>query len=48
MGYRIFRALNGGSGALFEGFRMGRLSESALDTISEKSDGDGRQYTNPA
>jgi hypothetical protein len=44
----MFRALNGGSRALFEGFWMGLLSESALDAICEKSYGDGRQFTNPA
>ena len=44
---RVFRALNGGSQALFEGFWMGILPESIYDVISEKSYGDGKQYTNP-
>ena len=43
---RIFRVLSGGSQALFEGFWMGLLPESVYDVISEKSYGDGRQYSN--
>jgi len=44
---RIFRAINGGSQALFEGLWMGLLPESVCDVISEKSYGDGKEYTNP-
>ena len=44
--HRLFRVLHGGSEALFEGFWMGVLPESAYDVISEKSYGEGTQYTN--
>jgi len=44
--HRIFRVLHGGSLALFEGFWMGLLPESVFDVISEKSYGEGKQYTN--
>ena len=46
--HRLFRILHGGSQALFEGFWMGLLPESAYDVISEESYGEGTQYTNPA
>lgn len=41
----MFRVFHGGLLALFEGFWLGLLPESALDVISEKSYGDGSQYT---
>jgi hypothetical protein len=44
--HRFFRVLHGGSQALFEGFWMGLLPESVYDVISEKSYGEGKQYTN--
>jgi hypothetical protein len=44
--YRVFRLIHGGIAALFEGFWMGVLPESALDLISEGSYGDGAAYTN--
>jgi hypothetical protein len=44
--HRFFRALHGGSLALFEGFWMGLLPESVCDVISEKSYGEGKEYTN--
>jgi hypothetical protein len=44
--HRVFRIIHGGSQALFEGFWMGLLSESAYDVISQKSYGEGEQYTN--
>jgi hypothetical protein len=43
---RVFRVLHGGVQALFEGFWMGILPESVYDTISEKSYGEGRAYSN--
>jgi SAM-dependent methyltransferase len=42
---RFFRALHGGSQVLFEGFWMGLLPESVYDAISEKSYGEGKNYT---
>jgi hypothetical protein len=45
---RAFRVLHGGAQALFEGFWMGLLPESAYDVISEKSYGLGEQYTGKA
>jgi hypothetical protein len=44
--HRFFRVLHGGSQALFEGFWMGLLPESVCDGISEKSYGEGKEYTN--
>jgi hypothetical protein len=44
--HRLFRVLHGGSASLFEGFWMGLLPESVYDAISEKSYGEGKQYTN--
>lgn len=44
--HRFFRVLHGGSLVLFEGFWMGLLPESVYDVISEKSYGEGKQYTN--
>ncbi len=44
--HRLFRVLHGGSQALFEGFWMGLLPESAYDAISELSYGEGKAYTN--
>jgi hypothetical protein len=43
---RIHRVIVGGAQALFEGFWMGLLPESVYDAISEKSYGDGKQYSN--
>jgi len=43
---RIFRAVHGGSQALFEGFWMGLLPESVYDVISQQSYGEGKPYTN--
>ena len=43
---RLFRVLHGGSQVLCEGFWMGLLPESVYDAISEKSYGDGNEYTN--
>jgi len=44
--HRVFRVIHGGMQVLFEGFWMGLLPESVYDVISEKSYGDGRQYSN--
>jgi hypothetical protein len=46
LSHRVFRAINGGSQALFEGIWMGLLPESSCDLISEKSYGSGESYTN--
>src|SRR5580700_5761395 len=46
--HRFFRVVHGGAQVLFEGFWMGLLPESVYDAISEKSYGEGKQYTNPS
>jgi hypothetical protein len=43
--HSLFRGISGGFHALFEGFWMGILSESACDVVSQKSYGDGTSYT---